>query len=180
MVTSQFIKQRTSVQTGPKVNGQINAKEVRLINAEGEMIGVLPTKEALKKAQESGLDLVELSPDSNPPVCKILDYGKYRYQIQKKAKEAKKKQKVIHIKEIKVRPTIDVHDYEVKIRAARKFIEEGDKVKVTLKFRGREVAHQELGMDLLKRIENDLAEVAKLEYAPRNEGKQIHMVLTPK
>ena len=140
----------------------------------------MPTRQALTLAEESGLDLVELSPDANPPVCKILDYGKFKYQEQKKASEARKKQKVIEIKEIKMRPMIDDHDYDVKMRAIRRFFEEGDKVKITLRFRGREMAHQNLGQQLLDRVKVDTVEIAKVESEPRFEGRQIVMVLAPK
>jgi len=140
----------------------------------------MPTRQAITLAEESGLDLVELSPDANPPVCKILDYGKFKYQEQKKASEARKKQKVIEIKEIKMRPMIDDHDYDVKMRAIRRFFEEGDKVKITLRFRGREMAHQNLGQQLLDRVKVDTVEIAKVESEPRFEGRQIVMVLAPK
>jgi translation initiation factor IF-3 len=140
----------------------------------------MPTRQALALAEESGLDLVELSPDAKPPVCKILDYGKFKYQEQKKASEARKKQKVIEIKEIKMRPMIDDHDYVVKMKAIKRFFEEGDKVKVTLRFRGREMAHQELGQRLLDRVKGDTTEIAKVESEPRFEGRQIVMVLAPK
>lgn len=144
------------------------------------MVGVVPIIQALEMAEAAGLDLVEVSPNVAPPVCKIIDVGKLKYEMQKKAKEAKKKQKVVVIKEIKVRPTIDIHDYNVKIRHIKEFIADGDKVKVTLKYKGREIAHQEIGFNLLKRMENDTAEVAKVESAPKMEGKILMMVLGPK
>lgn len=165
---------------GHRINHRIEAREVRLIDAEGENRGVMPTRQALALAEEAALDLVELSPDAKPPVCKILDYGKFKYQEQKKASEARKKQKVIEIKEIKMRPMIDDHDYDVKMKAIRRFFEEGDKVKVTLRFRGREMAHQELGQRLLDRVKGDTIEIAKVESEPRFEGRQIVMVLAPK
>jgi len=155
-------------------------REVRLINAEGQNIGVVPIRQAMMMAEEANLDLVEISPDAKPPVCKILDYGKYKFQEQKKAAEARKKQKVIEIKEIKMRPMIDGHDYDVKMRAIKRFFEDGDKVKITLRFRGREMAHQELGQQLLDRVKKDTAELAKVESEPRFEGRQIVMVLAPR
>ncbi len=153
---------------------------MRLIGADGQNVGVVPVRQALMMAEEANLDLVEISPDAKPPVCKILDYGKFKFQEQKKAAEARKKQKVIEIKEIKMRPMIDDHDYDVKMRAIRRFFEEGDKVKVTLRFRGREMAHQELGQQLLDRVKKDTAEIAKVESEPRFEGRQIVMVLAPR
>jgi len=141
---------------------------------------VVPTRDAIAIAEEAGLDLVEVSPNTNPPVCKILDYGKYKYQAQKKAAEARKNQKIIEIKEIKMRPNIDTHDYDVKMRSIRRFFEEGDKVKVTLRFRGREMAHTELGVDLLNRVKSDTIEIAKVESEPRLEGRQMVMVLSPR
>ncbi|NNG03671.1 MAG: translation initiation factor IF-3 [Inquilinus sp.] len=165
---------------GPRVNTEINVLSVRLIDAENNMIGVVPLREALWAAEEAGLDLVEVSPNADPPVCKVLDYGKYKYEAQKKKNEARKKQKTIDIKEIKLRPNIDSHDYEVKMRNARRFIDEGDKVKVTLRFRGREMAHQELGMNVLIRVRDELEELAKVEQMPRMEGRQMVMVLSPR
>jgi translation initiation factor IF-3 len=165
---------------GPRINEDIRVREVHLIGQDGANLGTIPITEALAKAQEAGLDLVEISPNAAPPICKILDYGKYKYQAQKKAAEARKNQKIIEIKEIKMRPNIDVHDYDVKMRSVKKFIEEGDKVKMTLRFRGREMAHQELGMDLLRRVQDDTAEIAKVEAFPRLEGRQMLMVLAPK
>lgn len=143
------------------------------------MVGVVPVSQAVQRAESVGLDLVEVSPNVNPPVCKILDYGKFRYEAQKKAKEAKKKQKVIVTKEIRMRPTIDTNDYEVKMNSIKKFIAEGDKVRVLIKFKGREMAHQEFGMEVIKRVEEDSKEWAKVELAPKLEGKQILMVLIP-
>jgi len=158
----------------------IQSDKVRVIDENGENLGVMYTKEAMEQANELGLNLVEVSPNADPPVAKYLDVGKYRYEAQKKANAARKTQKTQEIKEIKMRPNIDVHDYDVKMRSVRKFIEEGDKVKMTLRFRGREMAHQELGMDLLKRVQDDTAEIAKIEAYPRLEGRQMLMVLAPK
>jgi translation initiation factor IF-3 len=153
---------------------------VRLVDERGEMVGVVTRTEALQRATEAGLDLVEVAANADPPVVKILDFGKYKYEEQKRKNEARKKQKVIEIKEIKLRPGIDDHDYEVKMRAMVKFIEEGDKVKVTMRFRGRELAHQELGMNVLMRVRDDLDKTAKIEQHPRMEGRQMTMVLSPK
>jgi translation initiation factor IF-3 len=150
------------------------------VDERGQMLGVVTRGEALVKASETGLDLVEVSPNADPPVCKILDFGKYKYEEQKRRNEARKKQKVIEVKEIKLRPGIDDHDYDVKMRSMFKFIEEGDKVKVTMRFRGRELAHQELGMNVLMRVRDDLEKVAKMEQVPRMEGRQMTMVLSPK
>jgi translation initiation factor IF-3 len=165
---------------GPRVNEEIRAREVQLIDQNGGNRGVVDTRVALEMANEAGLDLVEISPNTTPPVCKILDYGKYKYQAQKKAAEARKKQKVVEVKEIKLRPMIDDHDYDVKMRSMRRFFEEGDKVKVTLRFRGREMAHQELGVKLLDRVRDDLAKLAKVEQEPKFEGRQMVMVLAPR
>ncbi|MBX9702141.1 MAG: translation initiation factor IF-3 [Acetobacteraceae bacterium] len=165
---------------GPRVNDEIRVPQVRLINAAGEMIGVLGTRDALIRAYDAGLDLVEISPNAVPPVCKILDYGKYKYEQQKKANEARKRQKVVELKEVKVRPNIDDHDYDVKMRQMKSFIEEGDKVKVTLRFRGREMAHQDLGLKVLERIRGEMAETTKVESMPRLENRQMIMVLAPK
>ncbi len=153
---------------------------MRLVVDDGDMRGVVSLAEALDIAAKAGMDLVEISPQSDPPVCKVMDYGKHRYEAQKKAKQAKKKQKVIHIKEIKLRPNIDVHDYEVKLRAIRKFIEAGDKVKVSLRFRGREVTHNEIGRDLLLRTLSEVEDIAKAEAEPKMEGRQMLMILVPK
>src|SRR5437879_10284104 len=165
---------------GPRMNEDIRVREVRLIDATGQNVGVVLTTDALAKAVEAGLDLVEISPDANPPVAKILDYGKYKYQEQKKAAEARKKQKIVEVKEIKLRPMIDDHDYDVKMRSMQRFFEEGDKVKVTLRFRGREMAHQELGYQPLNRVKDDTSKVAKVEQEPRFEGRQVVMVLAPR
>ena len=165
---------------GPRVNEEIRVPIVRLIDSEGEMQGVLSTREAIQRAYAVGLDLVEISPNAEPPVVKILDFGKFKYEQQKKRNEAKKKQKVIEIKEIKVRPNIDENDYQVKLRQMKSFIGEGDKVKVTLRFRGREMAHMELGHQLLSRVKADFEPTAKVEQEPRSEGRQIVMVLAPR
>jgi translation initiation factor IF-3 len=154
--------------------------DIRLIGGEGEMLGVVNIFDALQAGWDSGLDVVEVSPNAEPPVCKLLDFGKFKYEQQKKANEARKKQKVIEIKEIKMRPGIDDHDYDVKMRAMVRFLEEGDKVKVTLRFRGREMVHQELGHKLLERLKTDLGERAKVEAHPRMEGRQMTMVVAPK
>ena len=166
--------------TGPKTNREIRAREVMLIDSEGQNRGVTELEVALQMAEEVGLDLVEIVPNATPPVCKILDYGKFRFTEQKKAAEARKRQKIVEIKEIKLRPGIDDHDYEVKMKAVRRFFEEGDKVKITLRFRGRELAHQQLGMQLLQRVQADTTETAKIEAHPRMEGRQMLMVLSPK
>lgn len=150
-----------------------------MIDHEGSNRGVVPTEEALDIAMEAGLDLVEIQPNAQPPVCKILDYGRYKYQAQKKAAEARKKQKTVEIKEIKMRPNIDTHDYEVKMRNMQRFFSDGDKVKVTLRFRGREMAHQDLGVKLLNKVREETSEVAKVESAPKLEGRQMVMVLAP-
>ena len=151
-----------------------------MIDAAGTNLGTVETMVAIKMAMEAGMDLVEISPNNNPPVCKIMDYGKYKYSAQKKAAEARKKQKVVEIKEIKLRPMIDDHDYDVKMRAMQRFFEEGDKVKITLRFRGREMAHQELGYKLLNRVKSDTAPIAKIESEPRFEGRQMVMLLAPR
>ena len=165
---------------GPRINEDIRVPAVQLIDDKGENHGTVPIERAVQLAQEAGLDLVEISPNQDPPVAKILDYGRFKYQAQKKATEARKKQKTIEIKEIKMRPNIDVHDYQVKMRSVRRFFEEGDKVKVTLRFRGREMAHQELGMRLLDRVKEETAPIAKVEAEPRLEGRQMTMVLAPR
>ena len=165
---------------GPRVNDEIRAQQVRLIDQDGEMQGVMSARDAWLRAQAVGLDLLEISPNADPPVVKILDFGKYKYEAQKKKNEAKKKQKVIEIKEIKVRPNIDENDYQVKMRAMKSFIEEGDKVKVTLRFRGREMAHQEIGVRVLERIKNEMDPTSKVEQMPRMENRQMVMVLTPR
>ncbi|MGH6828801.1 MAG: translation initiation factor IF-3 [Rhizomicrobium sp.] len=165
---------------GPRVNEEILSRTILLIGDDGHKYGEIGTEEARALAEEKGLDLVEVSPDNTPPVAKLMDYGKYKYEQQKKAAEARKKQKVIEIKEIKMRPTIDDHDYDVKMRAMRRFFDDGDKVKVTLRFRGREMAHQHLGMELLTRVQKDTEIFAKLEQYPKMEGRQMMMVLAPR
>jgi translation initiation factor IF-3 len=165
---------------GPRVNEEIRVPQVRLIDQDGEMIGVMTAREAIQRAYSVGLDLLEISPNADPPVCKILDFGKFKYEQQKKKNEAKKRQKVIEIKEIKVRPNIDENDYQVKLRAMKSFIEEGDKVKVTLRFRGREMAHQDIGVKVLERIRGDLDGTTKVEQMPKMENRQMVMVLTPR
>jgi translation initiation factor IF-3 len=168
------------VKSGPRYNEMIQADKVRVIDENGENIGVMYTNEAIEQAAELGLDLVEVSPNADPPVCKFLDVGKFRYEAQKKANVQRKTQKTQDIKEVKMRPNIDTHDYDVKMRNVHKFIGNGDKVKVTLRFRGRELSHQELGMNLLRRVQTDVEEVAKVEAYPRMEGRQMLMVLAPK
>ena len=165
---------------GPRANEQIDAPQIRLIDYTGDNMGVVPIGEALARAQETGLDLVEISPNADPPVCKILDYGKLKYEEQKKRNVARKKQKIIEVKEIKMRPNIDVHDYDFKMRAIHRFLGDGDKVKVTMRFRGREMAHQEIGMQVLERVRDDLEELAKVEQTPKMEGRQMTMVMAPK
>lgn len=165
---------------GPRVNEQIDVAEVRLIDENGENVGVVSRDDALRRAENVGLDLVEISPHAAPPVCKILDYGRYKYEDQKKKAEARKKQKVIDVKEIKMRPNIDQHDYDVKMRSIHRFLEDGDKVKVTLRFRGREMAHQDLGLNVLNRVRDQLEELAKVEQFPRLEGRQMIMILAPR
>ena len=165
---------------GPRTNDEIRNAQIQLIDQTGLNHGTVETVLAVKMALEAGMDLVEISPNNNPPVCKIMDYGKFKYSAQKKAAEARKKQKIVEIKEIKLRPMIDDHDYEVKMRSIQRFFEEGDKVKVTLRFRGREMAHQELGYKLLDRVKGDTAKIAKIEQEPRFEGRQVVMVLAPR
>ncbi|MET0257215.1 translation initiation factor IF-3 [Aureimonas pseudogalii] len=165
---------------GPRSNRDIRVPQVQLIDTDGHNRGAINTSEALALAEEAGLDLVEIVPTANPPVCKILDLGKLKYEGQKKAAEARRRQKIIEVKEIKMRPNIDDHDYETKMKAVRRFFEEGDKVKLTLRFRGREMAHQELGMQLLNRVREETAEISKVEAEPKLEGRQMMMVLAPK
>jgi translation initiation factor IF-3 len=165
---------------GPRINDDIRVREVHLIDKDGANRGNVTISEALAIAQEAGLDLVEISPNATPPVCKLLDFGKYKFQEQKKQAEARKKQKVVEVKEIKFRPMIDDHDYDVKMRAMQRFFEEGDKVKVTLRFRGREMAHQELGARLLERVKGDTEKLAKIEMDARFEGRQMIMILAPR
>ena len=170
----------TPQKEGPRTNREIRARDVQLIDAEGQNRGVVTLIEALAVADEAGVDLVEIVPNANPPVCKVLDYGKFRFTEQKKAAEARKKQKIVEIKEIKLRPGIDDHDYDVKMKAMRRFFEEGDKVKVTLRFRGREMAHQDIGYRLLQRVKEETGTIAKVEAEPSMEGRQMIMVLAPR
>jgi translation initiation factor IF-3 len=154
--------------------------QVRLVGPDGEMIGIVTAREAMARAEDTGFDLVEISPNADPPVCKLLDFGKFKYEQQKKKNEARKKQKIIEVKEIKLRPNIDDHDYDVKMRAATSFLDEGDKVKVTMRFRGREMMHQDLGMNVLMRVRDQLDALAKVEQTPQLEGRQMTMVLAPR
>jgi translation initiation factor IF-3 len=162
-----------------RINEQIDVPEVRLIDDAGEMLGVVSLREAMARAEDLGLDLVEVSPTAQPPVCKILDYGKFKYEAQKKANAARKKQRVIEVKEIKMRPSIDDNDYNIKMRKIFSFLEEGDKVKVTMRFRGRELAHQDIAMRVLTRVRDQVGELAKIEQFPRMEGRQMVMVMAP-
>ena len=170
----------TASKDGPRTNDEIRNLEIQLIDQNGTNVGTTETAVAIKMAMEAGMDLVEISPNTTPPVCKIMDYGKFKYSAQKKAAEARKKQKIVEIKEIKLRPMIDDHDYDVKMRAMLRFFEEGDKVKITLRYRGREMAHQEIGTKLLDKVKNDVAEIAKVEQDARFEGRQVVMVLAPR
>ncbi|BAT59796.1 translation initiation factor IF-3 [Variibacter gotjawalensis] len=165
---------------GPRINDEIRSRDVQLIDQEGTNHGKVEFRDAFARAQEAGLDLVEIAPNSVPPVCKIMDFGKFKFQEQKKAAEARKRQKIVEIKEIKLRPMIDDHDYDTKMKAMKRFFEEGDKVKITLRFRGREMAHQDLGQKLLNRVKGDVVEFAKVEQEPKYEGRQIIMVLAPR
>ena len=162
------------------MNERIRVSEIRLIGPEGENIGVVPPSVGMQMAQDAGLDLVEISPNAAPPVCKVMDLGKYKYEMQKREAEARKKQKVIEVKEIKFRPGTDTHDYDVKMRSVLKFLEGGDKVKVTLRFRGREMAHQDLGLELLHRVRDDVGEAGKVETMPKLEGRQMVMMIAPR
>ena len=162
-----------------RINDRIEAREVRLVAQDGEMMGVVALADALDRADEVGLDLVEISPNATPPVCKILDYGKFKYEAQKKANAARKKQKVIEVKEIKMRPSIDQHDYGIKMRKVRGFLDEGDKVKVTMRFRGREMAHQHLAINILEKVREEMGDLAKVEQFPKLEGRQMIMVMAP-
>ncbi|MDA7420921.1 translation initiation factor IF-3 [Tritonibacter multivorans] len=165
--------------TGPRINEKIRAPEIRLIGAEGENVGVVHPAKAMQMAEDAGLDLVEISPNATPPVCKIMDYGKFKYEQQKRESEARKKQKTIEVKEVKFRPNTDTHDYGVKMKNVFKFLENGDKVKVTLRFRGREMAHQNLGRELLERVAEDVKEIGKIENMPKMEGRQMVMMIGP-
>ena len=170
---------RAKKNIGPRTNEQITASEVRVISSTGKQLGIISIREALNHAEDEGFDLVEVSPAANPPVCKIIDYGKLKYKEQKSKKEAKKKQKTIEVKEIKMRPGIDTHDYNVKVKALSKFISGGNKVKVSMRFRGREMEHQNLGFNLLKKLTEEVIEYAKVEVPPKSEGKQLMMILVP-
>ncbi|MFZ1813160.1 MAG: translation initiation factor IF-3 [Rhizobiaceae bacterium] len=165
---------------GPRSNDEIRVPKVQLIDSEGQNRGILDTAEALSIATEAGLDLVEIAPNNDPPICKILDLGRFKYQTQKKAAEQRKKQKTQEVKEIKMRPNIDTHDYEVKMRSVKKFLDEGDKVKLTMRFRGREMAHQELGLQVLLKVKEEIEEISKVESEPRLEGRQMMMVVSPR
>ena len=165
--------------TGPRINDSIRVPEIRLIGADGENVGVVSPDRGLRMAEDAGLDLVEISPNASPPVCKIMDYGKFKYEQQKRESEARKKQKTIDVKEVKFRPNTDTHDYDVKMRNVTRFLEAGDKVKVTLRFRGREMAHQNLGRDLLERVAADVEGLGKIENMPKMEGRQMVMMIGP-
>ena len=171
--------QRRTKPRGPRANNRINSLEVQVISNKGQNLGILSIKEALYLAEQEGLDLIEIAPKANPPVCKIIDMGKYKYELQKKANKAKKKQKISELKEIKFRPSTEIHDYNFKIKNAQRFLSKKDKVKFTVRFRGREMQHHHLGMELLKRVEDDLKKVGKLELSPKFEGRQMTMVIQP-
>tara|TARA_A100001011_G_scaffold67855_1_gene69170 strand:- start:6805 stop:7350 length:546 start_codon:yes stop_codon:yes gene_type:complete len=171
--------QRRSKPQGPKANERIRALDVQVIGSEGKNMGVLPLNKAIEMAKKEGLDLIEISPNANPPVCKIMDMGKYKYDLQKKANLAKKKQKIVSLKEIKLRPGTEIHDYTFKIKNAKKFILKGDKVKFTVKFKGREMQHVDLGKNLMNRIIEDTKEIGKIETQPKFEGRQMIMVIQP-
>ena len=164
---------------GPKANERIRSPQVQVISSDGKNLGTFATQEAINMAKQEGLDLIEISPNTNPPVCKIIDIGKYKYDLQKKANKAKKKQKIINLKEIKLRPVTEIHDYNFKIKNAQKFLEKGDKVKFTVKFRGREMQHTHLGNQLMDRIINDTSKLGKVEVSPKFEGRQIIMIVQP-
>jgi len=169
--------QRRTKPKGPKANERIRAPQVQVIGSDGKNLGTLDTQEAIRIAKQDGLDLIEISPNASPPVCKIIDIGKYKYDLQKKVNKAKKKQKIVNLKEIKLRPVTEDHDYKFKIKNAQKFLSKGDKVKFTVQFRGREMQHTKLGYDLMKRIINDTSEVGKVEVRPKFEGRQIIMIV---
>jgi len=171
--------QRRTTPRGPRTNEKIRATQVRVINSDGQNLGTLSTQEAINIAKQKGLDLIEISPKANPPVCKIIDIGKYQYDLQKKANKAKKKQKIINLKEIKLRPVTEIHDYNFKLKNAQRFLKKGDKVKFTVKFRGREMQHTHLGNELMDRIITDTASVGKVEVTPKLEGRQITMIVHP-
>jgi len=171
--------QRRTKPRGPKANERIRATQVQVISNDGKNLGTLSTQEAINIAKQKGLDLIEISPNANPPICKIIDIGKYKYDLQKKASKAKKKQKIINLKEIKLRPVTEIHDYNFKIKNAQKFLEKGDKVKFTVRFKGREMQHTHLGKELMQRIINDTASLGKIEVNPKLEGRQIVMIIQP-
>jgi translation initiation factor IF-3 len=178
-VFKQNYFQRRTKPRGPRANNRINSLEVQVISSEGQNLGILSTKKALYLAEQEGLDLIEISPNANPPVCKIIDMGKYKYELQKKANKAKKKQKKIELKEIKLRPVTEIHDYTFKIKNAQKFLSKGDKVKFTIKFKGRELRHPHLGDELMEKIKQDMQEIGRVELQPKFDGKQIVMVIQP-
>jgi len=178
LLKQNYFQRRTKPKS-PKANNRINSPEVQVISSEGKNLGILSTKEALHIAKEEGLDLIEISPNTKPPVCKIIDMGKYKYDLQKKANKAKKKQKISELKEIKLRPVTEIHDYNFKIKNAQKFLSKGDKVKFTVRFRGREMQHHHLGMELLNRVQDDTKKFGKLELSPKFEGRQMTMVIQP-
>ena len=171
--------QRRNKSFGPKYNNRINSSEVQVIDNDGENLGVLNTQEAISKAKNEGLDLIEIAPNAKPPVCKIMDMGKYKYDAQKKANLAKKKQKIISLKEIKMRPVTETHDYEFKVKNAKKFISKGDKVKFTIRFKGRELQHSHLGNELMGKIKEDMKDIGRVELQPKFDGKQMIMVIQP-
>ena len=171
--------QRRTKDRGPRSNNRISSPDVQVIASDGENLGVINTNEAISMAKNQGLDLIEIAPNANPPVCKIMDMGKYKYDLQKKANQAKKKQKIVSLKEIKLRPGTEIHDYNFKIKNAKKFISKGDKVKFTVKFKGREMQHIELGKDLMKRIIDDTKDIGKVETHPKFEGRQMIMIIQP-
>jgi len=171
--------QRRTRPKGPRANEKIRAPQVQVISSDGKNLGTIPTQEAINIAKQEGLDLIEISPNTNPPICKIIDIGKYKYDLQKKANKAKKKQKISELKEIKLRPVIEIHDYNFKIKNAQKFLSKGDKVKFTVRFRGREMQHNHLGTELLNRVQDDTKKFGKLELSPKMEGRQMTMVIQP-
>tara|TARA_X000001036_G_C20205682_1_gene613468 strand:+ start:49 stop:588 length:540 start_codon:yes stop_codon:yes gene_type:complete len=175
---TNYFQKRTKPK-GPRINDRIRSSEVQVINSDGKNLGTLPTKEAIDIARQEGLDLIEISPNASPPVCKIIDIGKYKYDLQKKTNKAKKKQKIVNLKEIKLRPVTEIHDYTFKIKNANKFLEKGDKVKFTVRFKGREMQHTHLGNELMNRIISDTATVGKVEVNPKFEGRQIVMIIQP-
>ncbi len=177
-IKPNYFQKRTKPK-GPRVNERIRALEVQVINSEGKNLGTFPTKQAIELAKQEELDLIEISPNANPPVCKIIDIGKYKYELQKKANKAKKKQKVINLKEIKLRPVTETHDYNFKIKNAQRFLEKGDKVKFTVKFKGREMQHTDLGKDLMDKIIEETKDIAKIESKPKFEGRQMVMIIQP-